>query len=231
MKTRDPKRAAAPIALGLILAVAGPFGTAGATTTDIEIEHTTKLTKKHVEVITKTGTLIVAKVRDARKAIAKRDRAVAKRRTGEAAALLLRARAASPTLRLRDSIQAAHGKLVRAGKLDQQDLLPIFAELDSVSREDAKVVREHLDAANAAHAKGHEENLEASLVAASTSVRLMEIDLPIEATHHDLARALHQIDRRELTRADRYLRAAQDKVHTFVGMAVASGVAAEDEED
>ena len=202
-----------------------------------EVVYAQSLTETQVVAVSDSGTEILAEVAKARTAISAGSGVEARKHVNRARALLGEVRAMSPAVRFEHEIGKVLGKIANK-KAGADDLLPIYAELDTVTdTEKAAELRVHVD-----RAKGHLEVIEKpsgarrpvnappldsnqwraahdELVEACSKVTYMEIDLPVHETYTLLRQAQIGLLHNDLPAADASLAEVQKKVEIFVAVA------------
>lgn len=207
------------VSVGSVLALVLGLS-ASALAEEDEVLSADALSTEHLTFISQSGTEIVAHLDKARADLDRNDWTRAHWETGKARAILGRVREKSPSLRIQDRIAAALKELRSVAKPKRETLLPIYAELDAAqSTMDVADVRTFVDKAGAGADRGEVETVEDNLLEASTRVRFLEIDLPIEETYSRLTRALIELRNKDLLAAKATLREAQQHIQSFVQIA------------
>ena len=172
-----------------------------------------------IQAVSAKGTEILADISAARAAIEANDYEKARFETAKARALLEEVRYKSPAVRLQDKITRALG-LARESKATTNDLQPIFAELDAVKSVDEMAdVREQVELARGHVVAGSQAEAADALVMASSRIRYLEMDLPIQETLNRVHRAAYQLSRKDPLAASASLAEAASHTETFVAMA------------
>ena len=189
-----------------------------------------KLTTEQITIVSRTGKEIVDEIAAARKSLASKDWTSARTHVATARSDLARIRDLSPSSRIQDGIGATLRALhASEPKRAQQEMLPLYAELD-VQKEEVALdeTRRYVNEAKGKLAEGSHVEAEEALVAASAHVAYLEIDLPIQETYGNLTSALIALRRKELQRADSQLREAQNQIQKVTGTAAAYLVDSDD---
>jgi len=188
------------------------------------------LSADQLSFVSKSGAEVVAYIEKARADLDKLNWMGARWNTAKARGILGEVREKSPSLRIQDRIAAALKFLKSNDQPKPETLLPIYAELDTVTDVDEYAdVRVRIDQARARIAAGQVDEAADALVEASSVVRYTEIDLPIEETSSRLTRAMLQLDHRDIASAKQTLREADEQIKVFTTVAMSGMAEAEDE--
>lgn len=173
--------------------------------------------------VSQAGTEILADIESARALLSQNKRQEARSAVAAARAKLAEVRDVSPSMRIKDRIEAAIKNLRSGGKASPEVLLPIYADLDTVkSVDDYSDTIALVDRAKGSIGSGDVESATSALVEASAHLSYLEIDLPIHETYSNLTTALLKLTEKNPMGADTYLKNAEQGVQSFVAVVAKS---------